>query len=172
MEKKNNVPLCVALPESRNAQQHPESGATHPTTEPQRMSLKALAYAVLNGNPIRNNRATNLTENAQLAGENVAAPVARPEPDFKPLSDRELASLVTNVAHTYRVEPITVWRWLCADDIAAIRSGDPVELRAFAGCVGSAVACGMLRPEGGHQLPFPGTRATTPGRYEIQQGEG
>jgi hypothetical protein len=172
MEKKNKVSLRVALPKSRNAQQHPETDATHPATEPQQMSLKALAYTALNGNSRRNNRATNPKEYAQLAGENVAGPVARPEAGFTPLSERELANLVTTIAHTYRVEPMAVWRWLSADDIEAIRSGDPVELRAFAGCVSSAVACGMLRPEGGHQLPFPETSATPPSRYDFRREEG
>lgn len=78
------------------------------------------------------------------------------EPEAKPLTDEELANLITREAHRAGLLPADLWRFLAEDDIGAIRTGEPGEiaaLRAFAASRGHT----MDKTEGGHALPFPGT---------------
>ncbi|CAL1241926.1 protein of unknown function [Candidatus Methylocalor cossyra] len=81
-----------------------------------------------------------------------------PEPDEppEPPADTDLAALIRETAKAHGADPLTVWYWLAPEDIEALRSGDPVEIRAFRAAVGSAAINGRLTPDGGHDLPFPG----------------
>lgn len=79
-----------------------------------------------------------------------------PRNDFHPLTDAELACLVTETAKDHGLVPVAVWRWLGPEDIEALRSGDPDEAQAFRAAVVSACAGGRLVADGGHSLPFPG----------------
>lgn len=73
----------------------------------------------------------------------------------RPLDDAALADLVFDTAKEHGVDPLAVWRWLSAEDIQALRSGDPAETQAFRLAVQSACAGGRLKPDGGHTLPAP-----------------
>lgn len=83
---------------------------------------------------------------------------ATPAPgDFRPLSEPQLASLITKTAIATGLAPLDLWRFLSADDIAALASGDPVEHRALRAFADSCHRTGDRTP-GGHSLPFPGKR--------------
>ena len=74
---------------------------------------------------------------------------------FRPLDDFRLLDLIFDAARENGVESMAVWAWLSADDITALRSGDPTEAATFHAAVSSACAGGHLAADGGHSLPFP-----------------
>jgi hypothetical protein len=89
------------------------------------------------------------------------------ESDGEPLTDDQLAELITATAKVNGLDPLILWRWCDELTIKALRSGDPVELRAFQACAEWAVRCGTLRPDGGHDLPWSLPRnADSVTRYE------
>jgi hypothetical protein len=74
---------------------------------------------------------------------------------WNPLSEQELAAFVTRAAHRYKLEPADLWAFLSPEDIEALQTGDPEELRALAAFAYSRSLTGE-RTRGGHDRPFPG----------------
>jgi hypothetical protein len=83
----NDDLLRVAPPSKRNAQQNAESSATHGATLPQQNNLRALAYAALKRNDVRNSAATDTQKDAQQNTVQNTHFVAQFEGGFQPPSD-------------------------------------------------------------------------------------
>lgn len=88
----------------------------------------------------------------------------------KPLTDPELAELLTRVANRFKLSPAELWTFLSLEDIEALRTGNPDEHRALWAFAASRSRTGD-RMTGGHDRPFPGTTQAPGGFTPVCCGD-
>jgi len=71
-----------------------------------------------------------------------------------PLTDTELAALITATAHPVGLSPADVWAFLSLEDLQTLRLAIPEEIEALRAFVESRARTGD-RTRAGHDLPFP-----------------
>jgi hypothetical protein len=106
-------------------------------------------------------------ENGEVSNFSLSRNLRNPS---KRLSDPALAELVSRAAWRFGLTPADLWAFLSLDDLEALRTGRPEELRAILAFAESRSRTGE-RTTGGHDLPFPGAAGAPAGLKPVCCGD-